>query len=452
MRRGAVCVLLVALATDTVATELAPLGGCGPVARRYDAVEVTGTQLRAPKGTAVSRLGVIAFRDGKPSPIPFQLDERAGRKVALGNGPEPSQDDKAGTLDFDDVLVFMACDAGEAADAAAVAAVLPATDARVVTREIRIEDPLTHAVAFAYLVIADAPPASDRHYVAYEPNGDLVSAAAYKIGLVRALPTYFALSLHQTLGPNLLDGLRLRAQATLRADLATWRLNEQQGAHSLIAWKSGPVRVLRRSRHQVTLPLGIRLTAGLAHTYFYARHVFGPGSMKLPFSPSVFFRDITAFGGVDGRDLRGWRYWAPGVPSRGFRIDGRMDEEERAYTAAGEWFVLANRRSNADEALLVVTRMSPNLAEHIQLGLVYRDDAEHPDPPESSPGTVPLAGYQGTGVEHVPGGRYTFALRILVLDRYRPGDERQLLAQIDNPPLVTVSGPGVPAGGRAAAR
>jgi hypothetical protein len=106
-------------------------------------------------------------------------------------------------------------------------------------------------------------------------------------------------------------------------------LNEQQGKHSLIAWKAGPVRVVRRSRHEVTLPLGIHLTAGVAHTYFYARHVFGPGSMKLPFSPSLLFRDITTFGGIDGRDLRGWRYWASGVPPGGFQIDGHMDDEER---------------------------------------------------------------------------------------------------------------------------
>lgn len=444
MRRRAVCVLLAALATAAAAADPVPLGRCGPIDRLYDGIEVSGLQLRAPKGTPVSRLGVVVFRDGKPTPIPFQLDERAGRKVTLPEGPEPSTDDKPGTLDIDDMLVFMACDAGEAADAAAVDAVLPGA----VWRQIRIEDPLTHAVGFAYVLVGDATPASDRRYVTYESNGDLVSAAAYKIGLVRSLPTYFALSLGGPLGPNLLDGLRLRAEATLRADLAHWKLNEQQGAHELIAWKTGPVRIVRRSRHQVTLPLGIRLTAGVAHTYFYARHVFGPGSMKLPFSPSVLFSDITAFGGIDGRDLRGWRYWGPGVPARGFRIDGHMDDDERAYDAAGDWFVLADQ----GHALLFVTRMSPNLAEHIQLRLVYRDDAEHADPPETNPGTVPLAGYQGKGVEHVPGGRYTFALRILVLDGYRPGDEKKLLAQIDGPPLVTVSGPGMPAGAPAKPR
>src|SRR5439155_15905952 len=115
-------------------------------------------------------------------------------------------------------------------------------------------------------------------------------------------------------------------------------LKEQHGGHQLIAWRAGAVRVVRRSRHQVVVGLGIRLTAGLAHTYFYARHVFGPGSLKLPFSPGILFRDITAYGGVDGRDLRGWRYYAPGAPADGFTVDGRMDDKELAFASHGDWF------------------------------------------------------------------------------------------------------------------
>src|SRR5262249_54441748 len=157
-------------------------------------------------------------------------------------------------------------------------------------REIRVEDPVDHRTGFVYLVAADHPPVAPEAYVAYEPAGDLVRSARYRIGMVDALPSYFALATDGAVGPNLIDGLRLRAEATLRADLAHWKLNEQQGHHELIAWKVGPVRTVRRSRHQVVVGLGIHLTAGVANTYFYARHVYGPGSLKLPFSPGVLFR------------------------------------------------------------------------------------------------------------------------------------------------------------------
>jgi hypothetical protein len=455
MRRGAALALLLALGGSAAAEgALAPLGPCGPLARTHDALEVPGVQVHRLGGTPLARLGLLAFRDGRPTPIPFQVDERRGRKLALPGGPEPTADDKPGVLDADDLLVFMACDAGERASTAQLEQALAGAGAPVAWRELAIEDPLDHARGFVYVVAAEHPPATERRYVAYVPDGDLVSAARYRIGLVNSLPTYFAIATGPTLGPNLIDGLRLRAEATLRADLAHWKLDEQQGHHELIAWKVGPVRVVRRSRHQVVLGLGIRLTAGIAHTYFYPQHVFGPGSLKLPFSPGVLFRDINAYGGVDGRDLRGWRYFAPGVPAGGFEVDGHMDDAERAFAGSGEWFVLAH----GNEALLFVTRMSENLRRVITLGLVYRDDASRPNPPEDSPGTVPLAGYSGRGIEKLPGGRYEFALRIFVLPGYRPGDERRILAQLDTPLTVQLTAesaltePGPPAGAPGAPR
>jgi hypothetical protein len=312
-------------------------------------------------------------------------------------------------------------------------------------REIQIVDPLRNRTAFAYLVVGERPPATDRGYVAYAPGADLVTTAAYRVGLFGALPPYLALSLAGPPGPNLIDGLRLRAEATFVANLAHWTLNERDGRHELIAWKAGPVRAIRRSRHHVAVGFGINLTAGTAHTYFYPRHVVGPGSLKLPFSPSVFFRDITAFGGADGRDLRGWRYHATGTPPEGLAVDGRMDETERAFRSDGEWFVLAHER----EALLFVTRMSENLAQVVHLGLVYRDDAATPAPPEDQPGTVPLVGYEGHHVEQLPGGRYTFEIRIFGLGDYHPGAERVVLAQLDAPIAADVSaeGPAAPVPG-----
>ena len=432
--------LVLALAAAAPAAEPIPLGPCGPIDRPYDSVELTGSQLHRLGNVPIARLGLLAFHGSHAAPIPFQVDERTGGKLALPDGPEPTRDDPSGVLDSDDLLVFMACDAGERGSAAALDETLGATGSLTAWRELRIEDPVRHASGFVYLVVAEHPPTTDRRYVAYEPRGDLVRAARYRVGLVHALPTYFALAPQGSPGPNLIDGLRLRAEATLRADLMHWTLNEQQGHHELIAWKVGPVRVIRRSRHQVDLGLGIRLTAGLAHTYFYAQRVFGPGSLKLPFSPGLLFNDIRAFGGADGRDLRGWRYYSVGTPPQGFRIDGHTDAAESAFDANGDWFVLAGR----DAGLLFVTRLSENLANAIPLRLVYRDDAKRPYPPETSPGTVPLVGYEGRGVERLPRGRYTFQLHVFVLGPYGPGDERRLMGDLDTPLTAAVTAEGPP--------
>jgi hypothetical protein len=265
--------------------------------------------------------------------------------------------------------------------------------------------------------------------------------------MVRALPDFFALAMTGPLGPNLLDGLRLRAEATLRAGLATFTLNEQDARHELIAWKAGPIRVVRRSRHDVEILVGVHISAGVANTAFYPLHVFAPGSLKLPISPGVIFREIQGMGGVDMRDLRGWRFIAPGTPPGGLAIDGAMDDVERAFAADGTWFVLVH----GDEAILVTITLSPNLAAAIPFGVLYLDDAERLAPPERAPGSVPLVGFRGRHLEKLPPDRYHFDLRVFLLPHYRDGDAQRVLRQRDAPLVATVS-PVAPAAAAASRR
>src|SRR5262249_37771579 len=248
------------------------------------------------------------------------------------------------------------------------------------------------------------------------------------------------------LGPNVLDGLRLRAEATLLAGLVHWTLNEQQARNELIAWKTGPVRVVRRSRHHVRLGLGLELSAGVAHNYFAAPPVLPPGMLKLPFSPRIFFRQISAFAGADFRDLRGWRFHAPGVPPAGFDIDGTTDDAERKYHHEGGWFAVTRGR----EAIVVATTLSENLARAVPLEVTYVDDAGRAAPPENMTGSVPLAGFRGRGLEKLDSGRYTFELRIYALAGYRPGDEQRVLAQTRRELAADVSPRSGPAGGPSA--
>ena len=361
-----------------------PMGPCGPIARRHEAIELPGMRLRRLGAQRLEHLGLVAYRGGVARPIPFQFDERVpGKGIAMAGGPEPLRDDHPGILDPDDLLVFMACDAGERAPGGAPPA--------AAGREIRIDDPLDHTTGWAYLVVATDPPLTGTRYVEYDAAHDSVVAARYRVGMIQALPAEFAVGLSGPMGPNLMDGLRLRAEATLHAGLAHWTISERDGKHELVAWTAGPVRVVRRSRHKVDIGMGIRLTAGLAHTYFYAEHVYAPGAMKLPFSPSVFFRDITAMGGVDLHGLEGWHYLAPGIPPPGFTIDGHMDQREQGFEGRGTWFALVGH----DQAILVAMTMSENLSRTIPLSLVYIDDASRRAPPEVVPGSVPLVGISG---------------------------------------------------------
>jgi hypothetical protein len=412
-----------------------PLGRCGPVARRHEHVELRTFELKRLARTPVGQVGVVAMRDGAVQPIPFQVDERQGRAIAMLDGDEPSADARPGVLDPDDVIVFLPCDAGARVAPEALAARVAGL---TTWREVQLDDPIGGARGFAYVVVAAAPPATERRYVAYEPATDLVSTAAYRIGMVDALPSYFAVAMREPLGANLLDGLRLRAAATLRGSLATFDIDETDARHVLIAWKAGAVRVVRRSRHDVKL-LGIplQISAGTANTSFYPLHVFAPGALKLPISPSVLFREIEATGGVDLRDLRGWRFVAPGTPPDGFAIDGAMDDAEQAFQADGTWFVLVHGR----EAILVTITLSENLAQAIPFGIAYVDDAARRAPPEHEAGSVPLVGFRGRGLERLSADRYRFDLRVFLLPDYRPGDAERVLRQRDVPLVASVTGP-----------
>ena len=440
----ALCVL--AAATSAFALDVpVALGPCGPVGRRHEHVELRTLDLKKLSRTPLEHVGVLAVRDGTLAPIPFQIDERQGRHIAMPDGAQPSGDEKPGVLDPDDVLVFLPCDAGAHTTPEALAARVPGLRT---WREVQIDDPLDGARAFAYVVVAERPPTTERRYVAYDPGGDLVTTASYQLGMVQALPDYFAVSMQHPLGPNLLDGLRLRAEATLHAGLATFRLNERDARHTLMAWKAGPVRVVRRSKHDVEILVGIHISAGIANTAFYPLHVFGPGTLRLPISPGVIFRRVWGMGGVDLRDLRGWRVVAPGSPPEGFAIDGAMDDVERAFAADGTWFVLARDR----EAILVTITLSENLAAKIPFGIVYEDDATRAAPPERVAGSVPLVGFRGRNLERLPPDRYTFDLRVFLLPDYRAGDAERVLRQRDAPLAVTVSGPIAPAAAAASPR
>jgi hypothetical protein len=429
------------LGATTSQAELVPLGPCGPITRRHDHVEVIGRTLRGLRRTPLGRFGVVAFREGGATPILFEVDERRGRKVVV-RGPELEKPDhRPGEFDYDDGIVFMPCDAGEQPAASVRDAYMQQAQATA-WREVQIEDTLTGQRGYVYVTVADRPPTTEARYVEYDPR-DVVRTARYEITMENALPARFLL-----LGmgqKNLLDGLRLRAEATWLGNIAQSTLTENDARHELQAWHAGPVRVVRRSQHDVHVALGLHLSAGVAYTYFYPLHIRGPGKMRLPISPGTLFRSVNAFAGVDMQGFEGWRYRGAGAPSE-LRIDGQPSPEETSFDAIGPWFLLQGEH----EALLTALRLSTDLAQALPMHLVYVDDAVRARPPERQVGSVPLVGYRIDAVETLPAGYYEFEFGVFVLPNYQPGDERRVLEGFATPLHVSVTGPVAPADAPAA--
>ena len=420
------------LSAATAHAQLVTPGPCGPVDRRHDHVEVIGTTLRGLGKTPMARFGAVAFRDGDFTAIPFEIDERRGRKVMV-TGPEIEETDhRPGQFDYDDAVIFMPCDAGERPAASVRDAYLERIHATT-WREIDVDDTLTGRHAYAYVVIADTPPTTTRRYIEYDER-DVVRTASYRIAMDQALPARFFLP---GMGDrNLLDGVRLRAHVTWLANLINTTITERDARHQLLAWHDGPIRAVRRSKHDVHVALGIHLGAGTATSYFYALSLGGPGKMRLPVSPGTLFGKVTATAGVDLQGLEGWRYRSPGGAGE-LQIDGHASPEETKFDALGPWFLMIGQH----EALLTALKLSPNLTRALPLHLLYADDATRSDPPEASVGSVPLVGYRADAIEKLPAGYYQFEFRVFVLPNYQPGDEKRVLDGFATPLHVSVTGP-----------
>jgi hypothetical protein len=376
--------------------------------------------------TPVAHLTLASVRDGTVRSIPFQVDERSrGHGFVYTGGPEAGQDDLPGRLDGDDHVVFMACDLGEQAARGA----LPAAAGAV---EIEVRDPADGRRGWAYLLTHSTLPATDARYVTYDPATDTVVTARYAVGFTDTFPTRLAFGTSEgTLGPNVLDRMKLRVAATLHAGVATWRMTEADVQNRLLAYTVGPVRVVRRTSHRVDVGLGLRVSAGTARTSFYAARAEAPGSLKLPFSPGLFFRSIVGRAGPDFRGLRGWRVMTPAHPA-GIEVTGRPTEATRALDEHTRWFLLAG----PGHAVLFVLTLSDGLARVIDPTFYLIDDATKDEAPEAARGQVPGVGYRLAGGERMPTGRHRFSMRIFDLDDHRPGDVERLVATLDRP-LVT---------------
>jgi hypothetical protein len=360
----------------------------------WRAVELSGEDLGCLRGEASERLTVIACRE-ICAPIPWQLDERdSNGDLALDQGPEPNADDPPGVIDDNDALLFMAGDAGRRR---AARGELPATSCAM---EVRVA--IRDFEAWAYALVLPGRAAVPAPYVRYDAAADVVEAPRFTVGFRGPTPQYFALRSGGKLGRNLLDRLKVRAFARFFGLVPIWR-DEDDLQTEFVAWRAGPIRVVRRQRQWVRLGWGLRTPIFRNDAFVYRDYSELPVRLRLNFPPTYFFSAIEIAGILDFRDLAGWRLIAPGFHTPA-RIGALDDATKRKLNElSGDWFALAG-----DDATLVQTLgVSPSLSS-VARHLVYREDAAGQGP-ESVRGESPAVGVRLTRWEDVPGGAHSFA-------------------------------------------
>jgi len=415
-----------------LAIALGAIAGHAEAAARFgEVVRISGGDLEAFHGCRIDRLALLVCAQASCRPIPFQIDARdAAGNWVLDQVPARIADDNAAVLDGNSLLLFMAEDAG----ARAHRTDLPSASAA----EIQVQDPDSESTRWAYLVeFPAAAPRSQVSYVHYNASLDRARGERIGLGFSDGIPDYLALAPEGAAapdGPNLLDRLKIRATATFLWGWIRFSRDESGLRTESVAWRQGPIRVVRIQRQWIHIGWGIRSPTFVSSTYFYRDFAEMQVRLRLNFPPTYFFSDIIVRAILDFRDLAGWSLLTPSM-SRAFPIDGSPAQAHAAInTSTDPWFALAGPRITLAQSMSA----SPSLAT-VRRRLLYRQSRKG-FPPEAVPGEQPGIGFVWDRWEHVAAGTHALESRSFALPA--DVDVRAFMAARNRALQVTVQPPG----------
>jgi len=394
--------------------------------RGWQPLIVKGAQVPQLLMRPLSQFEVFAMHDGKLAPIPFQIDQKnPDDSYVLPEGPQPVEPSYPGVLEDRDEIVMMIADLGERAKEA----VDPATG----VFEIAMRDPLGGPPRYAYIATDAHPARSPLHYVEYEAATDTIEADHYRFGYAHGVPSDYAPQSHaHENAPNLLDRFKIRVHATV-LKFFHFNLNEDRVDNRLLAWKAGPVRVVRLLTHSVRVVLGIRSPKVTNYDFFYRDCVENPFKLRFPWVPRLLFGDIKVrmdldFTGLDGYSIS-WSRMNDGP----FKIgDARLAKISKSDPPQVDWIAL-----RGGGRMLIQTIAPSSDLQLLDRRLYYDDDPSTPDPPERIRGEHPGIGYTITGWENLAAGNHT--LVSMLIDAPQDYDANLLLREYRTPPSVTVA-------------
>lgn len=377
----------------------------------------------------LDQLVLLRAVNGVLEPVPLQLDERDDDgRLALPNGPAATHDETPNVLDDNDLLVFAARDLGDRArvdDAA----------------EIEVTDPTTGATRWAYLRYGSPAVAASHDDVRYDAEHDTVYARRYMLGFGSHTPTLFAFAgADGTPGRNLLDRVKARVTAEIFWGLFAFHRTEDDITSTVLAWKDGPIRVIRRARLSIRLGYGLPEPTIIAEDFLTGDTFEGPVIVRLPFNLRYVFGDLTVRIFLDFDRLDGRLFTAGQAPT----LIGCREAFGHVDNVSADWFGMTGPEGTFIHAL----RVSPTM-QGVQRHLYVVADPE-PDPPERAAGNCPGVGYTLTDWRTVGRGSHEMGMVIRAFDHFRPGDEQAFLATLDHPLAVEVGTASVPLARQAA--
>ena len=388
--------------------------------RSWQPVILRGAQTAALLGRPIEGLEVLARRAGALRPIPFQVDQRSpdGRFVLL-DGPEPTTTGSRRDLEPDDEIAMMLSDLGTRCDLAC-----HLSDNAV---EIEVLDPLDEERRYAYMIWIRSPALNSTRYVEYDPARNQVETEHYRMKFSSGFPIDFALQehLHEE-RPNMIRGFEVRAQSRFLWAFAI-RIENRDVRNDVLAYKAGPIRIIRRVRHTMRLSFGLHSPGVVSNDTFYRDLIALPFTTWIPWVPRLLFADVRVWLYLNLLDLKGDELFCSG-PGGCPMVVGDPAAERRLSAASSlpraDWIVI-----NAKSGLLAQTFVpTPDLGL-IDRYLYYRDLAHG----ETAAGSEVACGSLLTGWERLSPGNHRFEPLMIAL----PGahDADALVKELNTAPV-----------------
>lgn len=376
-------------------------------------VRLTGADVPELRGADPVGLTVLTCHDGRPTPIPFQVDEfdKRGRLVAAGGITNRKQDESPRKIDENDELVVMMRDIGEACAADQLE--------RVPGRIVEVELNAGHFKQSGrlYLTVSERGHIPSTRYVQYDSNRDLIKSSAYEWGYNDKLPhlfDYLTAADYQRPDVDLMDRLKVRMNARSLGKLISISVDENEIESSLDVVKAGPIRVIRDLSLKVTPVPGMTIEAFVLFTH-YDRFWDAVVHFKMPGPAAMFTSSLDVTFYQDYTNLLGVQFSTAALP-KGVLIDGRMLEMEKSMAFGDKPWLMLNGRGLRLLTIIQYDRKL-SLAGRVQ----FVDDPEHESPPESRKGALPLVGFELTNWENLKARWYSFSAQEAFLKGFPEG-------------------------------
>ncbi len=396
--------------------------------RFEDPVILRGEDLPGMLGHSAEGLRAYALREGRLSPIPYQVDEfdKKGRVICT-EGKDARQDKDKGLLDANDEVVVMASDLGDRAPR-----LLFPSDAREAS-EIEVQDPGTGERAWFYIFDFEAPPPpSPKAYVRYDPEKDLAASSVYLVDFNERrsilLDDMRIAGPDKKMGKNIIDRIKVRTWFKSRLFI-TFKFNEEDITSRVTSYKNGPVRSIRSAEYFLKL-FFIKVTPSAFVDYlFYRNAIVGPSELKVPFSPRLVLRGGSrAITGLDfSSAIYGWQFYTEKDPTL-ITLDGRNRNQGEMRTEGVSWFALFGE----DRGTVTRVVYGPSLLKAEQKYVFYHvDDKEKESKPERERGETLLA--FDLDLLKIPRGTHKMWFYQFFASPFVPGDEARFNIILDRP-------------------